>query len=124
MHGFEILFDIVLGEPDLGDIDDLVHRFLLEELCRCLNAKVADALDMTEGRSRIPFQAGQYINIILDDGQRRAFSFANPPYQADLIELQIRLMPGGRFTTHVFEQMKKGDTVRFEGPLGDFTLRA
>jgi CDP-4-dehydro-6-deoxyglucose reductase len=52
---------------------------------------------------RFPFKAGQYINIILDDGQRRAFSFANPPHQPDLIELQIRLVPGGRFTTHVFE---------------------
>ncbi len=71
----------------------------------------------------IPFKAGQYINIVLDDGQRRAFSFANPPHQPDLIELQIRLMPGGRFTTHVFEQMKVGDAVRFEGPLGDFSLR-
>jgi CDP-4-dehydro-6-deoxyglucose reductase len=32
-------------------------------------------------------------------------------------------MPGGRFTTHVFEHMKEGDVVRFEGPLGDFSLR-
>ena len=74
-------------------------------------------------KDRIPFKAGQYINIILDDGQRRAFSFANPPHFGDIIELQIRLMPGGRFTTHVFEGMKVGDQVRFEGPVGDFTLR-
>ena len=39
------------------------------------------------------------------------------------IELQIRLVPGGRFTTHVFEKMKVGDPLRFEGPLGDFVLR-
>ncbi len=73
--------------------------------------------------SSIPFSAGQYINIILDDGQRRAFSFASPPHLGGDIELQIRLVPGGRFTTHVFEQMKIGDTLRFEGPLGDFVLR-
>ncbi|MDP1612479.1 MAG: FAD-binding oxidoreductase [Sulfuritalea sp.] len=79
-------------------------------------------LKLPEGQ-QIPFKAGQYINIILDDGQRRAFSFANPPHQPDPIELQIRLMPGGRYTTHVFEQMKEGDIVRFEGPLGDFSLR-
>ena len=72
---------------------------------------------------KIPFKAGQYINIILEDGQRRAFSFANPPHQSELIELQIRLMPGGRFTTHVFEKMKDGDEIRFEAPLGDFVLR-
>jgi NAD(P)H-flavin reductase/quinol-cytochrome oxidoreductase complex cytochrome b subunit len=75
------------------------------------------------GNDRIPFKAGQYINIILEDGQRRAFSFANPPQLGDIIELQIRLMPGGKFTTHVFESMKVGDEVRFEGPVGDFTLR-
>jgi CDP-4-dehydro-6-deoxyglucose reductase len=75
------------------------------------------------GRAADPFKAGQYINIILEDGQRRAFSFANPPHEAEFVELQIRLMPGGRFTTHVFEAMKEGDEVRFEGPIGDFTLR-
>ena len=79
-------------------------------------------LKLPEGQ-QIGFKAGQYINIILDDGQRRAFSFANPPHEAEFVELQIRLMPGGRFTTHVFEKMKEGDEVRFEGPIGDFSLR-
>ena len=79
-------------------------------------------LKLPEGQ-QIPFKAGQYINIILDDGQRRAFSFANPPHEAEFVELQIRLMKGGLFTTHVFEQMKEGDEVRFEGPIGDFSLR-
>ena len=71
---------------------------------------------------RLPFAAGQYINIVLDDGQRRAFSFANPPHEDARIELHVRRIPGGRFTGHVFEHMRAGDTVRFEGPLGSFTL--
>ena len=79
-------------------------------------------LKLPEGQT-IPFKAGQYINIILEDGQRRAFSFANPPHEPDVIELQIRLVAGGRFTTHVFEGMKLGDDVQFEGPIGDFLLR-
>lgn len=69
------------------------------------------------------FAAGQYINILLADGQRRAFSFANPPHRSEHIELHIRLIPGGRFTTQVFTQMKAGDELRFEGPLGSFRLR-
>ena len=69
------------------------------------------------------FTAGQYINILLADGQRRAFSFANPPHQSEYIELHIRLIAGGRFTTHVFTHMKAGDDLRFEGPLGSFHLR-
>jgi CDP-4-dehydro-6-deoxyglucose reductase len=79
-------------------------------------------IKLPEGQ-RIPFVAGQYINILLDDGERRAFSFASAPHEAENVELQIRLVPGGRFTTHVFEEMKVGDPILFEGPLGDFVLR-
>jgi CDP-4-dehydro-6-deoxyglucose reductase len=71
----------------------------------------------------IHFLAGQYINILLPDGGRRAFSFANPPHENENIELQIRLVPGGQYTTQVFTRMKVGDTLQFEGPLGSFTLR-
>jgi NAD(P)H-flavin reductase/ferredoxin len=71
----------------------------------------------------MPFRAGQYVNVVLDDGQRRAFSFANPPQVRDHIELHVRRVPGGRFTGHVFDALQVGDTLRLEGPLGDFTLR-
>ena len=40
-----------------------------------------------------------------------------------MIELHIRRVPAGRFTTHVFEKMKVGDIVEFEGPQGSFFLR-
>ncbi|MBL0090492.1 MAG: cytochrome b N-terminal domain-containing protein [Ideonella sp.] len=87
----------------------------------------ADVMRVTlrppDGR-RIDFQAGQYLNVVLDDGQKRAFSFANPPHDNALIELHVRLIPGGRFTTQVFTTMKPGDTLRLEGPLGRFTLHA
>jgi len=75
----------------------------------------------------IRFYAGQYINILLsgeeNNGEKRSFSFATAPHMNREIELQIRLIPGGKFTTHVFTVMKVGDTVRFEGPLGSFFLR-
>jgi CDP-4-dehydro-6-deoxyglucose reductase len=71
----------------------------------------------------IEFYAGQYINIVLADGAKRSFSFATAPQVRERIELHIRRIPGGRFTTHVFERMKSGERVRFEGPLGSFFLR-
>lgn len=79
-------------------------------------------LDLPAGQ-HIRFAAGQYINILLGDGQRRAFSFANPPGAQEQIELHVRLIPGGRFTTHVFHEMRVGDTLRFEGPHGHFVLQ-
>ena len=78
-------------------------------------------VSLPEGQA-IDFAAGQYINIILADGQRRAFSFANPPRDNAQLELHVRLIPGGRFTTHVFTAMRVGDVLDFEGPIGAFTL--
>jgi CDP-4-dehydro-6-deoxyglucose reductase len=71
---------------------------------------------------RVPFRAGQYLNILLPDGSRRAFSFANPPHEGPDIELHVRRVPGGRFTGHVFEQMAIGDALHVEGPLGQFVM--
>ncbi|HMO46700.1 MAG TPA: FAD-binding oxidoreductase [Rubrivivax sp.] len=79
-------------------------------------------LALPEGQ-KLPFEAGQYLNVVLSDGQRRAFSFANAPHEDAFIELHVRLIPGGRFTTHVFDKMQVGDTLPLEGPLGRFTLR-
>lgn len=72
---------------------------------------------------QLDFRAGQYLDIVLDDGSRRAFSFANAPGTDPRIELHVRRIPGGRFTGHVFDAMKVGDQLQIEGPLGEFTLR-
>ncbi|MDR0735499.1 MAG: CDP-6-deoxy-delta-3,4-glucoseen reductase [Zoogloeaceae bacterium] len=72
---------------------------------------------------RFPFRAGQYIDILLPEGQRRSYSIANAPEREDMLELHIRRVPGGRFTGQVFEQMKVKDILRFEGPHGGFFLR-
>ncbi len=99
-----------------------VHSATVARMERLAEDVMLVLLDLPQGQ-RLDFLAGQYINILLDDGQRRAFSFANRPGASAQIELHVRLVPGGRFTTHVFEGMKVGDTVRFEGPRGQFTLR-
>lgn len=99
-----------------------VHTAHVVRMQRLASDVMLILLELPMGKT-LDFVAGQYINILLEDGQRRAFSFANRPKAGNQIELHVRLMPGGRFTTHVFEQMKVGDPVRFEGPVGSFMLR-
>jgi CDP-4-dehydro-6-deoxyglucose reductase, E3 len=72
---------------------------------------------------RLKFLAGQFIEFLLKDGTRRSFSLANPPHDAEVLELHVRRVAGGKFTEHVFEKMKERDILRFEGPLGVFFLR-
>lgn len=72
---------------------------------------------------RLQYMAGQYLEFILKDGRRRAYSIATAPHDEGLLELHIRHLPGGVFTDQVFGVMKVRDILRFEGPLGTFFLR-
>ncbi len=72
---------------------------------------------------RLQFLPGQYIDILLKEGQRRSFSLANAPHDDEVLQLHVRNYPGGAFTEHVFTHMKVKDMLRFTGPLGSFFLR-
>jgi CDP-4-dehydro-6-deoxyglucose reductase len=72
---------------------------------------------------RLQFLPGQYIEIMLKDGQRRAFSLANAPHDDEFLQLHIRHVPGGLFTGFVFNDMPEKAILRFEGPHGSFFLR-
>ena len=73
----------------------------------------------------IRFQAGQYINLEVAalGGQSRAFSLANPPGEADVVELNVRIVPGGQVTTWLHESLKVGDTLKLSGPYGRFFVK-
>lgn len=80
-------------------------------------------IDMADSAG-LRFQAGQYINLQLpDEAASRAFSLANPPSRSGTIELNIRLVPGGRATTWVHRQLRVGDPVNLSGPYGRFFVR-
>ena len=67
--------------------------------------------------------AGQYIDVLLPEGRRRAFSIANAPHQGGGVELHVRRVPGGGFTQTVFDATPVGTLWRIEGPLGTFVPR-
>jgi len=72
---------------------------------------------------RLRFLAGQYVDIILRDGRRRAFSLANPPHADEFLELHVRHVAGGEFSEYVFSHLKESALIRIRGPLGAFYLR-
>ncbi len=71
----------------------------------------------------LQFLAGQYLEVVLPGGKRRAFSIASPPHDNEELELHIRHVDGGDFTSRVFDELKVGDLLRIEGPLGTFFIR-
>ncbi len=72
---------------------------------------------------RLQFLAGQYVEFLLKEGKRRAFSIANAPHDDEFIELHIRHVPDGQFGDYVFDGLKEKALMRIEGPLGSYYLR-
>ncbi|CAN5393606.1 CDP-6-deoxy-delta-3,4-glucoseen reductase [soil metagenome] len=112
----------------------------VEELPDLAEPQVAPALvkkieflapDVARLHVRLPlhinlrFAAGQYVDLLFENGVRRSYSIANPPRTEGVIdfEFHVRHMPGGLFTDRLFGGMKAREKVEFEGPLGTFFLR-
>ena len=77
---------------------------------------------LPEGGEQMNFIAGQYVAIQLEEGVKRSYSIANPPHEPEHLQLHIRMVEGGKFTSHVFNGMKEGDVLQVEGPYGNFSL--
>lgn len=73
----------------------------------------------------LQFQAGQYINLEVEafPGQSRAFSLANAPDGGDVVELNVRIVPGGQVTAWLHQQLQVGDRLKLSGPYGRFFVK-
>ncbi len=117
--------DIVIAAREVASVADMPCRTLTVRLRekRVLADDVAclvfDPVDGAPLR-RLP---GQYLEVHLEDGRRRAFSIANAPGAGDGIELHVRRVAGGGFTTWIVDEMPIGDTLEIEAPLGTFVPR-
>lgn len=117
--------DLVIEAQVIDAVHDIPVRILpcrVAKMTRLAHDVMGLSLTLAQNQ-RLQYLAGQYIDILLKDGRRRSFSLANAPYSDETLELQIRHVPDGFFTTHVFKKMKERDLLRFRGPLGTFFLR-
>jgi len=75
---------------------------------------------------KVNFIAGQYLNFIMSDTDKRPFSIASSP-NSDLIELQIGAFVVDSYPMQVLECIKasyaSGEPVTIEIPLGNAQLR-
>ncbi len=119
------LSDLVIGVHEIEQAQDLRPRILPSKIDRIerLNEDVIRLYLKLPDGERLQFLAGQYLNFILPDGSKRAFSIANAPHDDELIELHIRHVAGGTFTDMLFAGMQEKTILRIEAPLGSYFLR-
>lgn len=108
---------------------DLNLTFAAEEMPK-VPAKVLDVTHLNAQVLRIQlqkvfdFQAGQYLNIWLDDTTVRSYSIASAQSLDNFIELHVKLLPGGRFSQDAAKNLRAGDTLTVQGPLGECVYTA
>jgi len=74
------------------------------------------------------YTPGQYVQLSspahgeCNEQVDRAYSISSDPSDKRAIELIIRRVPGGICTTWCFEYLAVGDSVKFNGPYGEFRL--
>lgn len=119
------LEDVVIKAREISAAEGIVIKTLpcrVVKLEKLSHDVMALDLKLPEGE-RLQYLPGQYVDILLRDGNRRSFSLASAPRDDALLQLHIRHVPGGHFSGHVFNRMKERDLLRFRGPLGTFFLR-
>lgn len=77
--------------------------------------------------SHFEFKAGQFVNFMIDKPDagkiiKKPYSIASPPQWQNTLDFVWKLVKGGQVTEYLWE-LKEGDTLTVQGPLGIFTLK-
>jgi len=119
------LTDLVIGAREVASVADIPRRVMPLRLREktLLAPDVMRLMLVPPKAERFARLAGQYLDVLLAGGRRRAFSIANAPHTGAEIELHVRHVAGGDFTHRVFTALEAGAVLRVEGPLGTFVPR-
>lgn len=101
---------------------------------RMFTSTVESSMDLTydmkeirlrlEEPAEISHRPGQYVQVQApspDGPVFRAYSISSPVYEPNIVQLVVRLVPGGIGSTYL-HNVQPGDTVYFTGPYGEFWL--
>jgi Na+-transporting NADH:ubiquinone oxidoreductase subunit F len=105
------LLDVKMFSATVESSEVLTHD--IKEICMRLNEP-----------SEISQRPGQYVQVQApspDGPVFRAYSISSPAYENNIVQLVVRLVPGGIGSTYL-HNVKPGDPIGFTGPYGEFWL--
>lgn len=96
-----------------------------------IECKVVEISQLTEHVSKVllkpteplVFVAGQYIELVIGENDKRPFSIANSPLDNEFIELHIGAAQADQWASTALTHIKNNPTVMLHGPSGKAGLR-
>lgn len=80
--------------------------------------------DGGNGATSVTFAPGQFFELqIPGTDEWRSFSPANLPNTNGTLEFLIRILPDGKFSSYLRDEVRPGQIVRVRGPAGSFSIR-
>ena len=135
-NGKEVLTNIDISRQNGADIvlqDGKVEDMLRKLHPKTLRLVVTEIIPRTAGSKSFrlagtdgylpPFQAGQYINIVVEiEGVRttRPYSISSSPKQKSYYEITVAGIAKGFVSDYFLQDVKVGDIFEANGPAGEF----
>lgn len=115
--------DVIVDMPAYAGAKALTVRTLPARIARIeTHGEVAVLYVSLPKAPPFVFYAGQYMDILLKNGNR-SYSIANAPDQTEQLEFHVRRHNNGLFSPQLFDgTLQSGSIIRLRGPLGAFTL--
>lgn len=115
--------DIEIQIPD--DLFNVRKYNTVVKSIRDLTHDIKEVVFDLQGQE-INFQSGKYVQLVVPPHDKikgitqRAYSMSSKPGDNGIVELLIRLVPGGIATSWVHNSLEVGHNVELIGPFGDF----
>ena len=118
------LSDVVLEAIEARDSSEIPRQQITARVkgLQIVNDDVALLHLKTPRTNRLRFLAGQHIRLGGNGIPASKQSISSCPCDDMNLHFQIPRLTGDGFSDHVFNVMKKGDSVEVDGPGGDFVL--
>ncbi len=127
-HQFVLACQTFLTEPceiEIPEPDEIVvHPARIVKATVCAIEDLAHDIKrlVLKPAKPLEFSPGQYAQLQFTPDHVRPYSMAGLAGDHEL-EFHVRLVPGGRVTSHIASALKVGDALRVSGPLGCAYLR-
>lgn len=97
----------------------------VKEITKETNRSVTITFESLDEHLEFYFQAGQFINLMVDiDGERycRSYSISSAPYEEE-IRITVQEITGGKVSTYLNSRLETGMILRCSEACGDFITR-
>ncbi len=112
--------DVTEVEAKSPDLSLCTHAAIVAEKNWLADDVIQIKLEVASDLTWLP---GQAIGLINPDGVTRSYSIVSLQEQDYFLELHIKIYRDGAVSGWVSDDLNVSDTLRFQGPAGDFTYR-